>query len=53
MMYNGDFIDFRSSVMWNSTEKEDPNGANIIRNEEDMEVVYDILFDEFMEVFNR
>jgi len=52
-MYNGDFIDFRASKMWNSTEREDPYGINILKNEEDEEVVYDILWEEFMAVFNR
>ena len=52
MRYNGDFIDFRGSTIWNSTEKDDPNGINVIKNEEDAEVVYDILWSEFMEIFN-
>ena len=55
MRYNGDFIDFRRSKLFHARENDSPNGNNnlITHNEEEEEVVYDLLWAEFIDMYER
>jgi len=53
MKYNGDYINFRLGTFFNAHEKNTPSGnkALIDTHEEEAEVVYDLLWAEYIDIY--
>ena len=53
MKYNGDYIDFRLGKFYNHHEMNTPNGNKqlVDTHEEEAEVVYDLLWAEYIDIY--